>query len=435
MILCRKVIQMLEKSLCKLIVSMYDNKKEVFMEQTEYRTYKKRWLMVAALVPIIVATEIYWLAFAPISSAVELFFGVDEMSITLFAMSYMLMYIVLAIPASQVVDKYGFKRSVTIGVVLMVIPAVLRYIYADNFTVAIICQFAMAASQPFLVNISTKVPSNWFPVKERATASGILVMAQYLGFIIPMAFAASLFSLGMKTMMGIYALITVIAALLAIVLTRENPPVAPGQPEPKEDMNFRSIKELFKRRQYLLVLLIGFVSIGLLNTLLSMIESILAPKGMMELDGIAGVIFIAAGIIGAIVVPMFSDKIGKRMVLIRIGIISLIGLLALLTFIDNVAVVMVIYGVIGFLVMGLAPILFQHGAESAYPSKEGVSFGMIMLMGQVSGLIFVLVFELISASSILWSMLFLLLLAVIQLPSAVKMKESDVYLRNNRGHL
>ena len=204
------------------------------MDNTGYRTYKRRWLMIGALVPIIVAAEIYWLAFAPISTAVEAYFGVDEMSITLFAMSYMFMYILMVMPASWVVDKYGYKASVTIGVVLMVIPAVLRYVFAQDYTVAIICQFVMAAAQPFLINISTKVPSNWFPIKERATASGILVMAQYLGFIVPMAFSASLYGLGMKNMMGVYALITVAAAVLAMVLTREKPPIAPGRRNPRK---------------------------------------------------------------------------------------------------------------------------------------------------------------------------------------------------------
>ena len=191
------------------------------MDNTEYKTYKKRWLILAVLVPIIIATEIYWLAFAPISSQVEKFFGVDELSITLFAMSYMVMYILLVIPASWVIDKYGFKASVTIGAVLMTIPAVLRYLFPHDFTLAIICQFAMAAAQPFLINISTKVPSNWFPIRERATASGIMLMAQYLGLLIPMAFSASLFQLGMKNMMGIFALITVAAAAAALIFSKE----------------------------------------------------------------------------------------------------------------------------------------------------------------------------------------------------------------------
>jgi len=244
-----------------------------------------------------------------------------------------------------------------------------------------------------------------------------------------MAFASSLFAMGMKNMMGIYALITVIAAVVMFAFTREKPPIEPGPPEPKEDLNFRSIKALFARKQYLLVLFVGFISIGLLNTLLSMIESILAPKGMMEMAGIAGVVFIVAGIAGAVIVPLISDKIQRRMALIKGGILLLVCLLAVLAFVDTVAVVMTVYGLMGFLVMGLAPILFQHGAETAYPSKEGTSFGLVMLMGQVSGLVFVLLFEIIGETSALWSMVLLLIFAVVQTPAAIKMRDSDIYLR------
>ena len=395
----------------------------------EYRTFKRRWLILAALVPIIVSTEVYWLAFAPISSAIEGFFGVDELSVTLFAMSYLIMYILLVMPASWVVDRYGFKTSVTIGIILLVVPSIIRYLFAEDFTVAIICQFVMAASQPFLINISTKVPSNWFPVKERATASGILVMAQYIGFIIPMAFSASLFNLGMKSMMGIYALIAVVAAVMALVLTKENPPVPPGPPEPKEDMNFRSIKALFRKKQYLFVLFIGFISIGLLNTLLSMIESILIPKDMGDFAGLAGVIFVIAGVAGAVVIPMFSDKIKKRMVLLKSGVIFLLLLLAMLTFASSSWFVLTICALFGFCLMGLAPILFQHGAEAAYPSKEGASFGLVMLMGQVSGVLFMLAFEVFNDIGALWSMVFLMAIAAIQIPVALKMQESELFMR------
>lgn len=397
---------------------------------TDYRTFRRRWLILAALVPIIVSSEVYWLAFAPISSSIERFFGVDELSVTLFAMSYLIMYILLVMPASWVVDRYGFKASVTIGIVLLVIPAALRYLYAESFTMAIVCQFVMAASQPFLINISTKVPSNWFPVKERATASGILVMAQYIGFIIPMAFSAPLFDLGMKSMMGIYALIAIAAAVLALILTRENPPLPPGPPEPKEDMNFRSIKALFGKKQYLMVLVIGFISIGLLNTLLSMIESILVPKNMGDMAGIAGVVFVVAGVVGAVLIPMFSDRIKKRMVLVKAGVLLLLALLALLTFVAVPGFILAICAVIGFCVMGLAPILFQHGAESAYPSKEGTSFGLVMLMGQISGVVFMLVFEMLDAVGIIWSMAFLLCVAAIQIPVAFGMRESRLFMQS-----
>jgi FLVCR family MFS transporter 7 len=88
--------------------------------------------------------------------------------------------------------------------------------------------------------------------------------------------------------------------------------------------------------------------------------------------------------------------------------------------------------VLGFTVMGLAPILFQHGAEVAYPIQEGASFGTIMLMGQISGIVFVVLFEVIqeaAGGAVAWPMIFLIALAVIQIPVAAMMKESSIISR------
>jgi FLVCR family MFS transporter 7 len=76
--------------------------------------------------------------------------------------------------------------------------------------------------------------------------------------------------------------------------------------------------------------------------------------------------------------------------------------------------------------------LFQHGAEVAYPVQEGASFGMIMLMGQISGVLFIYVFGRLRdwSGSILWPMLFLIALAVIQIPASLKIKESALFMES-----
>ena len=148
-----------------------------------------RWVILFSIVPIIISTEMMWLSLSPISSMAESFYHVDEFSITLFTMSYMIMFVVFCIPASWVIDRYGYRASLIIGAVLTAVFGLTRAVFADHFTVVIVSQFLIAAGQPFLLNISTKVPANWFPLSERATAAGILTMAQYLGFALPMVIA------------------------------------------------------------------------------------------------------------------------------------------------------------------------------------------------------------------------------------------------------
>ena len=45
---------------------------------------------------------------------------------------------------------------------------------------------------------------------------------------------------------------------------------------------------------------------------------------------------------------------------------------------------------LGFFLLSAGPLGFQYGAEIAYPAPEGTSNGILLLMGQVSGIAFIL---------------------------------------------
>ena len=88
-------------------------------------------------------------------------------------------------------------------------------------------------------------------------------------------------------------------------------------------------------------------------------------------------------------------------------------------------------GLCGFSIMGVAPILFQHGSEVAYPTQEGTSLGTILLMGQISGVLFVFLFEMLAGSfhSIIPPMLAIVAITAAEIPFTLKMKESPLLKR------
>lgn len=398
--------------------------------EEQYRTYKYRWIILCAIIPIIICTEMFWLTLAPIASEAELFYNVDSISISLFAMSYMIMYILFTLPASWVIDKFGYRCSLIIGASITAVFGILRAVFAADFTAAIIFQFLIAIGQPFLLNISTKVPANWFPVTERSTAAGLLTMAQYLGFVVPMVLSPIIFkSSGIPNLFTTFAIIAVVCAIIAIVFTKERPPIPPGPEAEKEDLSVRSMVKLFRNSNFIYVLIIVFVSMGIFNTLLSLIDGILEPRGFnAEQSGLVGAVFVVAGVIGAVVLPIISDKIRRRTPLFITAISLLVPLYLGITYLTGFTTVTIIAGIAGFTIMGVAPILFQHGAEVAYPAKEGTSFGLILLMGQISGVLFVLLFETISGAigSIILPMLLFVILTAILIPFTLKMKESKI---------
>ncbi len=399
------------------------------MEKPEYKVYRFRWALLALILPAIVAIEALWLTLAPVSSAAMEYYHVPPLGVDMFSMSYMIMYIVMVAPASWVIDRFGFRASLAVGSVLMVVFSITRYLFAESYALALASQFMLAAAQPFLVNISTKVPANWFPVRERSTAAGLLIMAQYLGFILPMAAAPLLVGgIGVKGLFGLSAVLAVASAIPATLFTRERPPVPPGPEAPKEMMSGGAILRLLRNREYLWVLIISFVSMGLFNTLMTKLEGILLPRGIGSVAaGAIGAVFVVAGIIGAVAVPVFSDKTGRRVPLFVAGIALLAPLCLGLALFSSFVPVAAVGAGLGFLIMGIAPVLFQHGAEVAYPVPEGTSFGFVMLAGQVSGFLFVWLYDVIHSASA-WPvapMLFLVAAALLQIPVTLKIGESE----------
>jgi FLVCR family MFS transporter 7 len=411
-----------------------------------FRTYKYRWVIVAAIMPIIISTQIFWLSLSPVASLAAVYYkGAGSLGISMFAMSYFIMFVAFTFPASWVIDKYGYRASLIIGAAGTAVFGVLRAVFAADFTLTLIFQFCIAACQPFLLNISTKVPANWFPVSERSTAAGLLTMAQYLGFIVPMVLSPILVDpaglgdalknnpaqIAIPEMFKVYAIIAVVCAIVAIVLTKERPPIPPGPEAEKEDLSLKSMGRLFKNGAFGYVMLIVFISMGVFNTLLTEIESILGPRGITSDEaGLVGAVFVICGVIGAFVLPIISDKKRSRTPLFIIAITALVPLYLGITFLSGFALLCIAAGLAGFAIMGVAPILFQHGAEVAYPVKEGTSFGVIILMGQISGTLFVLLYEWLNGTthSILLPMLVFIGLSALQIPFVVHMKESKILL-------
>ncbi|WP_317972865.1 MFS transporter [Paenibacillus sp. CCS19] len=379
------------------------------------------------MVPIIIATETMWLSLAPIASQAEDYYGVSSLAITWCSLSYMLMFILFSLPASWVIDRWGYRASLIIGAVITAVFGLLRAVFAEHWTLVLIMQFIIAIGQPFLLNITTKAAANWFPLSERSTAAGILTMAQYIGFVLPMVVAPIVAeNAGIPDMMMVFAIIAIVSAVIAIVFTKEKPhtPISDETPV-REAVKLESLKSLAVNRSYSLILFISFISIGIFNTLLTLIETILGPRGLTsEESGIVGAVFIVAGIIGAVVLPLLSDKYRIRVPFFTGAIAILLPALIGLTYVKDVAWVAIIAGIAGFAIMGVAPILFQHGSEAAYPIPEGTSLGMILLMGQVSGAVFVYLFELLndSTGSIVPPMLIFAGMTAILLPLTFRMR-------------
>jgi len=399
------------------------------MDNDKVIAYGRRWVVLAVFAVMASLTQVLWLTFAPITGPAAAFYGKSDLMIGLLSMVFMIVYIVAAVPAAWAIDTWGFKAAAGLGAVLSAVFALLRGLFAANYTVVLISQIGIALGQPLVIGAITKVAARWFPARERATASGLGTLSLYVGPLAAMLLSPALFlRLGMGRMLVIYGLAMTAAAVLFLAVARERPPTPAGSDE--RVLMFDGLKSMLRRRDFLLLLVIFFIGLGLFNSVSTWVEDIVRPRGFsVSQAGVLGALMLAGGIAGAIIIPIMSDKSRRRKPFVVLALVGLLPGLIGLTFAASAGLLYLSGFILGFFLLSAGPIAFQYGAEITHPAPEGTSNSLLILMGQVSGIAFIMAMDAMkdpATGSMTKSLLVLAGLIVVGAGLAVGLRESPI---------
>ncbi len=359
---------------------------------TSYKVYGYRWVMLALFMFMVAANQVLWITFAPITVDAASFFKVSDLMIGILSMSFMIVYMVVSIPASWIIDTYGIKIGAGIGALLTGFFGLMRGWVGPDYSLVLIAQIGIAIGQPFLLNAITKLSASWFPLEERATASGLGTLSMYIGILAGMVITPILFTAnGLIGMMNLYGIVSAVIAVIFLVFSRDTPPTPPCEAHGDERaLAMDGFRLMFKSRDFWLLMVIFFIGLGVFNSVTTWIENILMPRGFTAVQaGNTGGTMIAGGILGALIMPFLSDYYRRRTPFIMIALAgSTIGLIGI-TFATSYMLLLTFGGILGFFLLSSGPIGFQYGAEITFPASEGASNGWLLLMGQVSGIAFI----------------------------------------------
>ncbi|HEY5592558.1 MAG TPA: MFS transporter [Paludibacter sp.] len=400
------------------------------MESTTFKVYKYRWVMLSVYMLIVAVNQLLWITFAPITSDAVLYYGVSDIQIGILSMCFMIVFIFVSIPASWVIDTYGIRIGVGIGAVLTGVFGMLRGMVTNSYDLLLISQIGIAVGQPFLLNAITKIASRWFALEERATASGLGTLAMYLGVLIGMILTPYLTKIyNINGMLYIYGEISIIASFIFIMMSRERPRTAPCHAHQEErSLVLDGLRDTFHNKNFYWLLLIFFVGLGIFNCVTTWIEDILRPRGFSAAQaGVTGGLMIMGGILGALIMPMLSDRFRKRKLFIIIALAGAIIGLTGVTFAENYSVLLASGIILGFFLLSAGPIGFQYGAEITYPTSEGTSNGLLIMAGQISGIAFIFAMDSFKSpltGSMTNPLVVLIALAILSLLLSTQLKES-----------
>jgi len=402
------------------------------VEQGQFKVYRYRWIVLLVFMAAIAVNQLLWITFAAITGSAAGYYGVDDLSIGLLSLSFMVVYIIISVPASWVIDTYGIRVAVGIGAVLTGAFGLMRGLVATDYTLVLISQIGIAVGQPFILNAITTVAARWFPIEERATASGLGSLAIYLGVVVGLVITPYLaIRSGIGGMLLIYGIASLVVAAVFLVGARERPATPPCPPDQEErSLVFDGLKQMLRKREFIVLLLVFFVGLGVFNAVTTWIEGIVRPRGFSTTQaGIVGGLMIVGGIVGAVIVPSLSDRYRKRVPFILLALAG--GILGLIGIAYSAAYWLLLASafVLGFFLLSAAPVGFQYGAEVAHPAPEGASTGLLLLVGQVSGIVFILgmdAFKSPETGSMRLSLVGLIVLVCISLLFCTRLEESDL---------
>lgn len=163
------------------------------------------------------------------------------------------------------------------------------------------------------------------------------------------------------------------------------------------------------------------------NAVSTCIDQICQVKGLtVEQTGIIGGMMLVAGIIGALILPQFSDRYQRRKMFIILAMAGMTPGLAGLALFNDYILLLISSFILGFFLLGAgAPVGFQYCAEITCPAPESISQGLLLFSGQISGILFILFMNIAGTAN---ALRVFFVLALINIGLSMALKESQIML-------
>jgi cyanate permease len=273
----------------------------------EHRTepYLKpyRWVILTVVWLLYVAFGLVSRSVAPLVTPIleDLNMSYGQMGIVLG--SWQLTYIFVAIIAGTIIDKWGVRKSLFIGTIIIGLSEALRY-FPTGFGSLLPVVVIFGIGGPLISIGAPKTIASWFRGKSRGTAVGIYTTGPWIGGLFALAATNSLVmpiaGYSWRLTFVYYGFLVFIIALLWYFLARD---VQTDEAAEGESIG-KVFSSLIKIRNVCLVLIMGLLSFAIMHGFTNWLPKILESGGMSPTKaGFVASIPIIVGIAAVLVIP------------------------------------------------------------------------------------------------------------------------------------
>lgn len=322
-----------------------------------------RWVVWTILALVYIFVTFHRMATGVVKSDLEETFKIGAAQFANIGSMYFYAYFLMQIPSGILADKIGPKKTVTWFSMLAAVGSVL-FGMAPNLTMAYIGRFLVGIGVSVVFICLIKIQSRWFYSKNFALMVGFIGLAANSGALLaqtPLVYAVSTF--GWRSTFVFMGLAMVFFAILTLIFVKDDPTdmglpgmdELEGRPAVKSDLKVgEALKSVMSNPRTWIV---SVVNIGMYVGYIVLLGQFGVPYLMtaygMEKVQAANLIISAVlgSAVGAIAIGYVSDKIkNRKMILIALSALSLVGWLIFTYVKMPVAVLPVFLFIHGFVI-------------------------------------------------------------------------------------
>jgi predicted MFS family arabinose efflux permease len=348
------------------------------------------WRVIAAYSLVCAATQVLWLTYAAITTETARRYGVSVGAVGWLAEIFPLLYVVLAIPAGILLDRW-FRPALTAGGALVALGGIVR-LGGETFAWAMAGQVLVAIAQPVVLSGVSKLAGEYLPAEQRATGIAVGSAGSFVGMLLALVLGPTVGAHGqLEQLLVLEAVLAVIPAIgLAIVLRQ------PGRESDEhaaiEGSAARALWALPTMRTLCGLVFVGF---GIFVAIATWLQTLLAPAGVSEKT--AGALLVGMVLAGtvacAVLPPLVAGRHAERgfmrgAVLVGCGGCVVLGVAPWLG-VQALAIV-----AIGIVLLPALPIILT-AAEQLAGAAAGTAGAIVWMAGNLGGLVVALLVQIL----------------------------------------
>ena len=299
--------------------------------------------------------------------------------------SWQLTYIVVAIIAGAILDRWGIRKSLFIGTVIIGLSATLRY-FPIGFSTFLPVVAVFGIGGPLISVGAPKTIASWFRGKGRGTAVGIYTTGPWIGGLIALSATNSLImpvtGYSWRLTFVYYGLLVFGIALLWWFLARD---IEPTEAKEGESIG-RTFSRLIKIRNVRFILIMGLLSFAIMHGFTNWLPKIMESVGMSPtISGLVSSIPLIAGIPAVLVIPrLVPPRLRGRILAILAAVVTAALIVSVNTSGAPLFAGLVLFGISG---SSLFPILMLILMDTPEIGEEhmGLAGGIFFCVAEIGG--------------------------------------------------